>query len=392
VSLKIKNHTPTDLRLVNSTDEFKSLQHEWDTLYEKCQQSTIFSSWDWMFSWWEIYGDLINSKLTILCLYKDNKIVGIAPFQILNIFPKSLVQGKTLCFLGTGEKKCDGVVSQFIDFIVEPELEIEMVEKVSEYLLKNKQLWDFADFEFLLEDALIFKCFNSAKSKISRKKINYGVRFSVPEMESFEDYQSQLGNRWRKMFAKKSRTLEKDGEIRIESTQTVESIEPAFKLLAEMHNARWNDRSNHSIFHSPHFCSFHLKVMRRLLPKKKVFIKTLYKDDEAMACYYCFTDKNQIHYYQSGFFTKYANRYSPLFLLVCSEIGEAIKSKMKFDFMYSDDAESYKKEQYAAEHEPMYRLRWSIKLYRFYLFDGAKFVQNTILKTQKAMNNKKAKA
>jgi hypothetical protein len=60
--------------------------------------------------------------------------------------------------------------------------------------------------------------------------------------------------------------------------------------------------------------------------------------------------------------------------------------------MYSDDAESYKKEQYAAEHEPMYRLRWSIKLYRFYLFDGAKFVQNTILKTQKAMNNKKAKA
>lgn len=128
--------------------------------------------------------------------------------------------------------------------------------------------------------------------------------------------------------------------------------------------------------------------MRRLLPKKKVFIKTLYRDDEALACYYCFTDNKQIHYYQSGFFSRHANRYSPLFLLVCTEIGEAIKSNMKFDFMYSDEANSYKKEQYAAEYESMYRLRWSTQWYRFYLFCGAKAIQNTFIRMIEVINNK----
>ena len=358
-------------------------------LYEKSRQSTIFSSWDWMFTWWEVYEDLINTKLTLLCLYKDNNLVGIAPFQIIKTYPKCLVQGKTLCFMGTGEPKGNEVVSEFLDFIVEPGMETEMINSVSEYLIKYKNKWDFADFEFLLKDALILKCFNSKNSKIPRREIEYGVRFSIPEMPSFEDYKSQMGKRWSKMFEKKSRILARDGQVKIASMDTLESIEPAFKQLVEMHEARWSDRSIRSIFHSTNFCNFHIKIMRRLLPKNKVFIKTLYKDDEALACYYGFTDKDQIHYYQSGFFSQYANRYSPLFLLLCNEIGEAIKNKKTFDFMFSDDAYSYKKTQYSAKQSPMYRLRWSSQEYRFYLFDVAKAILNTYLKMIEAINKKK---
>ena len=380
------------LRLIGSTSDFHALEEEWNKLYDRCEKCTIFSSWDWMYTWWDVFKDQLNTKLTLLCFYNNNRLIGIAPFQIVSSFPKSLVQGNTLCFLGSGEVKNDQIVSQFLDFIVEPGMETKMTDAVSNYLVDNKSKWHFADFEFLLKDSLISQCFRSDKSGIHRKEVEYGVRFSVPEMVNFEYYKSQMGKRWKKMYLKKSRILSKDGAVKVTTIDTFESINPAFNLLAEMHEARWKNRTKRSIFKSPHFCNFHLKVMKRLLPKDKVFIKTLYLDDEALASYYCFTDKSHIHYYQSGFYTEHANRYSPLFLLVCDEIGKAIKSKKTFDFMFSDQPDSYKKEQYAAEHTTMYRLRWSPYRFRFVIFHCAKMIQNIFLKMVETINNKKRKA
>jgi hypothetical protein len=132
--------------------------------------------------------------------------------------------------------------------------------------------------------------------------------------------------------------------------------------------------------------------MERLLPQNKVFIKTIYRDDEALASYYGFSDKDQIHYYQSGFYSKYANRYSPLFLLVCNEIRESIKNDMIFDFMFSDEINSYKNDQYAAQNSKMYRLKWTPQKFRFFAFQSAKTIQDIMLKLIEIINKNKFKA
>ena len=374
------------LRLVNTVDDFKSLQTDWDNLYEKCDRNSVFSSWDWVFTWWEVFKDQFDRELFILCLYQGDSLVGIAPFQICKgSFPKLLVQGKTLQFIGNGEAYEDSIVSEFQDFIVLPELESEMVSMVSEYLLKYSNKWNFADFEFLLKDALILQCFNDSGNvyneghcQIARQKIEYGVRFSIPEMESYEEYQAQMGGRWRKMLAKKGRKLARDGDVRTESTKTLDSIKPALTQLADMNCSRWKERTGSCIFDSFRFVEFHQKIMARLIPKNRAVIKTLYLDDEALASYYTFNDKGRIHYYQSGFYAQYANKYSPLFLLVCNEIGESIKNNKIFDFMFADDINSYKKDQYCCEYESMYRLRWTSQSIRFSAYNSAKIIQSNV--------------
>ncbi len=368
------------IRIIGTDSGFSEIQKEWDTLYENCGTATIFSSWDWMHTWWEVFNEKLKSELFIICLYDKDTLVGIAPFHILSSFPKSWIQGRTLCFIGSGEEKKDMIVTQFNDFIVAAGYEDQMADQISVYLERSPEKWSFADFEFLLKDSLIARCFSTTNSKIMKEVIDYGVRFTVSGMTDFEQYQSKMGNRWKKMFAKKSRILLRDGTVTTKSTDDLLSIDESFELLSKMHSSRWNNRTKLNIFDSKLFREFHLEVLKRLVPKKKAFIKTLYLDDQPLSTYYCFVDKGVIHYYQSGFYSENANRYSPLFILVCNEIGESIENQQIFDFMFSDEGDSYKKEQYAAETEPMYRLRWSPNKYRFTWFNLAKFIQLKIFK------------
>lgn len=364
-----------ELRLITSVNEFEALQNDWDDLYKYSNRNTIFSSWDWMFTWWLVFHDQYSRKLFILCLFENDKLIGVAPFQIDKSYPRSFIQGKTLRFIGSGDAYEDRIVSQFQDFIVLPKSEAVFVQKVSEFLIKHKDKWDFADFEFLLGDALILKCFNDNDEEISRCKSDYGVRFLVQGKESFEEFQNEMGSRWRKMFVKKSRLMARQGEVSIKQIDSKESIDSSLELLAKMNCSRWKQKGRSCIFDSSRFYEFHQKILHRLVPQGKATIKTLMVGNEALASYYVFEDKNQIHYYQSGFYAEYANRYSPLFLLVCNEIGDAIKGKKIFDFMYDDSIDSYKKEQYAASYIKMYRLKWTPQAMRFSLFNGAKRIK-----------------
>jgi CelD/BcsL family acetyltransferase involved in cellulose biosynthesis len=380
------------LKLIDTFDAFQSLQQDWDTLYENCERNSVFSSWDWVFTWWEVFKDQFDRELFIIALYQDDKLVGLAPFQIYTPpSPKSFIQGKTLNFIGNGEASEDSIVSEFQDFIVLPEYESDMVQRVSEYLTTHSNKWNFADLEFLLKDALVLQCFDNSSdqtNKIKRYKMEYGVRFSIPKMKSFEQYQESMGSRWRKMYTKKGSKLLRGGEVATITTESLDSIMPALDQLAEMNCSRWREKVGDCIFDSSRFVKFHQKILARLIPKKRAAIKSLTLDNEVLASYYIFTDKDQVHYYQSGFNRTYGNKYSPLFLLVCNEIGESIKNNQKFDFMFADDANSYKKEQYSCEHEPMYRLRWSSQKHRLPLYHSAKYAQNTLASIKQTLQEK----
>lgn len=95
----------TEFLLINSTFGFNKLQNDLDEFYGKCQMCSVFSSWDWMFSWREEFKKQLNTELCILGLYKKDNLVGLVPLQIVISFPQSLVQVKILGFLSSGEPK-----------------------------------------------------------------------------------------------------------------------------------------------------------------------------------------------------------------------------------------------------------------------------------------------
>jgi len=354
-------------RLVSCSKEFEALQESWGRLYESSTRANIFVSWDWLFTWWSIFSQADERDLFILCFYDQNHLVGIAPFQIERKYPHAYIQGRTLRFLASGEHIEDSITTPFVDLLVKEGYEYAVMKTLEAKVLDYQQRWDFAEFDFLLQGSLIARCFQGGDTRVKQQTYHYGYRYQVPQYPDQASYLHSLPRRWQKDYRKKNRLLHKDGVMRLQSA-TVEDAEDALCLLKEMHHDRWSSRADFLIFDSPKFFEFHRQILHRLLPQGKAQLRTLYLDDQPLSSYYAFEDKGQVHYYQSAFFHEKANRYMPLFYMVCNEIGEAMKQGLRFDFMFDESSRSYKQQQYAAESTAMYRLVWTPSRYRLGLF------------------------
>ena len=352
---------------MSSPLEFAALEDHWNSLYASVDSATLFSSWDWLYTWWEVYAECDFRDLFILCFYEDDQLVGIAPFQIERKYPHTYIQGRTLRFLASGECLKDNVATPFVDLLILPRYEDAVIENLESSLQSYSNRWDFAEFDFLLEDALVFRCFKNIDS-IHKQCYSNGFRYEVPPVADQSAYLETLARRWKKDFNKKDRVLNKAGELTIRQS-SLDDLNESMDLLQAMHRDRWQSRASFLVFESEHFDQFHRKILAKLMPKNKAYIKTLYLDDEPLSCYYAFEDKNQIHYYQSAFYSKNANRFMPLFYLVCKEIGKAMEQGKRYDFMFDDNPNSYKKNQYSAAGKPMYRLVLTASRYRLTVFN-----------------------
>lgn len=214
---------------------------------------------------------------------------------------------------------------------------------------------------------LFFFCFAQTKSTYQQCYSN-GFRYEVPTVLDREAYLDTLPRRWLKDFNKKDRVLSKNGEVSV-CQSNLANLDESMDALQDMHRDRWQFRASFLVFESEHFDQFHRKILKRLIPKNKAYIKTLYLNDESLSCYYAFEDNNQIHYYQSAFYSKNTNRYMPLFYLICQQIRQAMAQGKRYDFMFDDNPDSYKKHQYASGSEPMYRLIWTASRYRLTVFN-----------------------
>ena len=63
--------------VVTSDEEFHSLQSDWNALHREANGKP-FQSFDWLFSWWRVYRDLIRMQL--LVVRDGDRLVGVVPF------------------------------------------------------------------------------------------------------------------------------------------------------------------------------------------------------------------------------------------------------------------------------------------------------------------------
>ena len=91
----------------------------------------------------------------------------------------------------------------------------------------------------------------------------------------------------------------------------------------------------------------------------KVSLRVLRFGKEPVAALYSFIDGDTVHAYQSGFETENGHRYSLLTTMLTQEISNSIENPdiSRFNFMYSDDEDTYKK-RYSGTTEKMYDISY----------------------------------
>ena len=117
-----------NVTLVSSIEEFESLRDSWYTLNASSLKGNIFTSWEWLFTWWETYQKIGSRQLYILCCKDQNDhLIGLAPFQIINNPKKYFPCGRQLVMLGTGEMDGSSMFGEYMDLLIAPQFETSVV-------------------------------------------------------------------------------------------------------------------------------------------------------------------------------------------------------------------------------------------------------------------------
>lgn len=363
-----------NVSLISNDDEFESLCDSWRTLNEQSSKGNIFTSWEWLYTWWEVYQNVGSRQLYILrCCDNENKLIGIAPFQIINNPKKYFPCGKQIIMLGTGETDGSSIFGEYMDLLIAPHYEAAVVKAFSDFLFKNGFLWDGLKFHQLLDDSHISLLFSKHQDSIVKTTRVHGFRTLIELPETYKAYLMSLRKKMRNNITRTFSRLENEKEYTIDSIENVEDIDNAITILADLNRSRRGDLQESSAFDFPNFEKNHRKLAKRLVSKddtsKHISLRILRFDKEPIAALYSFIDGDTIHAYQSGFEKENGHRYSLLTMMLTQEISKSIENRSlkTFNFMYSDEESTYK-HRYSGTTETMYDISFDHKNLKCKLF------------------------
>ena len=400
------------VELVTTNEAFEALRDSWRLLNNNSSKGNLFTSWEWLHTWWEIYQNDGNRTLYIL-QYMDEtgNLIGLAPFQIVKNPKRYFPCSRQLIMIGTGEIGEHSIFGEYMDLLIIPGYESTVINAFSKFLYKQKYLWDGMKFHQVLADSHIshlFDEYSSNKHKIAKTVKAYGFRTLIELPETYKDYLMGLKKKMRNNITRTFLRLQNEQEYTIETIKDVQDCDQAISILSELNLTRRGNLKKPSVFESKDFVNFHRKIAKCILRESTlcqdvdehynytISLRILRFKEEPVAALYSFIDGDTIHVYQSGFETVYGHRYSLLTTMLTQEISKSIENKSLryFNFMFSDEESTYKR-RYSGTTDTMYDLSYDNDGFKYTLF---RFIHGPIkesiknlLKVKKKITHKKNK-
>ena len=385
---KITVNSNNSIDVISNEDDFFALHEQWNKINDESPKGNVFNSWEWLYTWWQIYQNQSKRSLYILtCTNKDNELLGIAPFQIINNPKKYFPCNRQLILLGTGETDGSLVFGEYMDLLIKPAHETSVIEAFSNYLEQHKDLWDGLKFQQQLAESHLSQLFQTGsssnsqflKDELNLRIVENGYRTVLTLPKTYKKYLMRLSKKMRNNITRIHSRLESEQNFTIDLITPESEVnaglnqqDDGITVLSKLNRMRRrNDTAIASVFDQENFELFHRRLLKRLLPLNKVSLRILRFNEEPVAALYSFLDRDTVHVYQSGFETENGHRYSLLTTMLTQEISKSIENPDMnlFNFMYAEDEYMYKN-RYSGATERMYDLSYDKRglkysLYRF---------------------------
>jgi CelD/BcsL family acetyltransferase involved in cellulose biosynthesis len=290
--------------VLRDTNDFASLQQEWDELYESCPRATPFSSWEWLYSWWEVYGEG-NYKLRLVTLRDPTSglLVGLLPL---------MVRRRRLFLLGDSARALYWyIMTPYKDVLVREGWE-EPVAQAGARALKGMGGWHVADLQELMPNAYawsIFRHWDGPKSSVPI------TDYLLIRTNSWDELLASLSKKARKMARRTLRSAEQDG-LRCEPANA-EDAERAARTLVELHRELFRGRRIDPRELSPRYQAFVETAARRMSARGIGRISEFRRDDgEVLVSQFLLFDKDFVGVQLIGASEEASRRYQ--FMTLCS--------------------------------------------------------------------------
>lgn len=335
--------SPLSVSIISSPEEFQALEGLWNRLLGESPSNTFFLRWEWLWAWWEAFGAFLGT-LHILLVKRGDQVVGIGPFYWTATTQAGLFPVRRLLFLGTALGGKGDVGSEYLDLIVLPHYQEEVVTAISVRLLQEDQ---FHEWMFLhvpgQASSLSTLLAQAGKARYWLQEMH---RWQCPYITlptRWEEFLESLGSTLRYKFRKNLRELEKHGTYSLRVTRSVGELDGDLQTLVVLHQARWEGRGMSGVFADPAYQHFLNMVSRASLQGGLLRLSIVTVSDKPVAAVYNISYGNKIYYYQSGFDTTFDRKVAIGTFAHTLCLERAIDEKLnEYDFLLKGSLDTYK--------------------------------------------------
>jgi CelD/BcsL family acetyltransferase involved in cellulose biosynthesis len=316
-----------------SIAEFKESRVIWNKLAAAMSLPSIFCTWEWIYTWWEHFGD--NYNPAIFFVFKGAELKGILPLASQDtILNRAWLTGRILTYCGSME-----VAPDHVDIIASPEDAPHCLAAINAYLSTEYTEWDVLHLSHVSEASRLITWINDAKFSFRTNTRAVSVSPFITLTEGFDKYFETFNSKKRYNFKRIEKKLNEQYGIKYYSYDTLK-YEEALDTLFALHEQRAKRKKIESTFNKEHFVKFHHDVVRRMAATDWVWFKVLGNDERVISVLYGFAFGKKVDYYQIGFDTEW-EQHSPGTVLMLNVIKEAFsKNYEEFDFLRG--SEQYK--------------------------------------------------
>jgi CelD/BcsL family acetyltransferase involved in cellulose biosynthesis len=154
----------------------------------------------------------------------------------------------------------------------------------------------------------------------------------------WEAYLATRSGQFRNQVKRKMRSLERDHDVRLRRSQTIEEVSHDLDILFQLHDARWEERPGASSIAGSRVRDLHRAFAAAAHERGWLRLYILEVDGAAAAAWYGWHVGDRFSYYQAGFEPIWS-RYSVGFLLLAETVREAIADgAAEYDLLVGDEA------------------------------------------------------
>ncbi len=319
------------IRVLASADPARliALRQEWSELFDAAGAPTPFLSWEWLFTWWSVFGH--RRRLWILeARDPAGRLSG-----LLVLCARPGLGMRRFGLLGNGVTGADD-----LDMLVRPDVADAVRTALANALCRGLGDWDALDLEDLPAGSATVEALRSASSPL-RIHLELERRFVCPDFALQGTFQERLRNNPRhETFGRRKRWLERQSGYRIEVAMRPEEVESAMIDFLRLHRLRWQAEGGSYGIPPGAGERFHREVAPRLAERGWLRLYRLFLGEQAVASVYGIEVGGRFIFYQSGFDPAWSAR-SPGVVLLGRTIEDAYAHGLSaYDFLRG--TESYK--------------------------------------------------
>jgi CelD/BcsL family acetyltransferase involved in cellulose biosynthesis len=318
---------------LEDTSSLLGLQAEWTALLERCPSANPFLTWEWMSTWWRIYG--ADQRLLLLAVRDGGRLVGLAPL-------KSRERGwglgrlRVAEFIGTGSD----VVADHLDVIVAAGHEAAVVGACAAHLAADREIRGIDLRAFSGRSPVADEMYRALV--LRRGHLQLRPHSVCPQRQlpaTWAAFMAAASKNYRKKLGEYERRCARDHGAALRVSDSPDALARDLARLITLHQRRWGARSR--AFVSPQYRAFHAQLTKTFFERGWIRMLSLDTPDEAMAVLYCYAYNGRYYYYQAGW-NPDQSKHRPGLVLLHNAMRLAIgEGATVFDFLRGREEYKY---------------------------------------------------